>query len=376
MMARFSAFWLCFWLLFPGPATAGAAAIREIPYPTGKSYAQTAQETVVPFFAEELKDHILFTGLEFRLFHRLTPQRKAYLIERLAFDLTAARKKFEGAQVHYPTDAITLAGGSALDLPNRTVTDRLALGYAAYDMGKGLIIDFRPLPYKMYYAPMSPTHLRAYLISPDGSFFDKTYNDLCSELRRIHDPLFYFTAIDAALRGDFSLAAALPPSQQEALADMIGIAIAEQYLQFKTGNPYNKNLLAKTGPFYNLAIDTLLYNHGGRQLTGTPEAAIPARGNCAYFMDNYTSKARLIELNARLTTTALQAAMPLEFAVLAARTGKYTLHAMTAYFAEHPGHYDTQMRLALRHILMAMPGHARRVNRAFSEYAGIKKAGQ
>lgn len=376
MMARFSAFWLCFWLLFPSPAAAGAAAIREIPYPPGKSYAQTAQETVVPFFAGELKDPVLFTGLEFRLFHRLPPQRKAYLTERLAFDLPAARKKFEGAQVHYPTDAITLADGGALDLPNRTVTDRLALGYAAYDMGKGLIIDFRPLPYKMYYAPMSPTHLRAYLISPDGSFFDKTYNDLCGELQRIHDQLFYFTVTDAALRGDFSLAAALPQAQQAALVDMIGIAIAEQYLQFKTGSPYNAHLQSKTGPFYNLAIDTLLYNHGGRQLTGAPEAPISARGDCAYFMDNYTAKAPLIELQARLMTNALQAAMPLEFAILAARTGRHTLHAMTAYFAEHPGGYDAQMRLALRNIFMAMPGHAQRVNRAFFEYADIKKAGR
>ena len=332
------------------------------PYPAGQSYVQTADQLLVPAFDRSFT----LQRPQFALLDLLTQTRQEFYQDILHFDRPFYISALDGAVINLHDNTITLANGSTSSLPDFTDQQALAIGLASYDAHSGLEIELSPLAYQVYFAPMTRTHLRAFTRHPDGRFADQRYDDLCAELESIRSPAFYFTTIDSAIRGQFDIAASLPQDQQAVLIDLIGISMAEHYLQFRSGNPYNTHLQSKTGPLYNLVIDSLLFNYGGFQLDQTGK---PIRGNCRYYLDGYSAKSSANQLYAKRIANVMLTSNPVAYMYLSHRAaGAVSLHSILAYFAGHPENYDVYARAGVSQILQNLPYMIAPINRQLTNF--------
>jgi hypothetical protein len=364
-----------FSLLFSAfPAIAGPVgappAYDSLSYPAGKSFTEVAETQVLPYFDQANSRPLTFGQPRLHLFDRLNTERRRYYHEVLKFDRARFIGDITGSTMHFGRDMLMHSDGRITRPINRTTPERLGLSLAAYDAGAGLYLDFAPLRHRALLLPMSYSNLRVYTTSGNGVFFDKRYVDICAELRRIRHADFYWALVDFAITGERTALMPLPEAEQELIVDIVAISIAEYHLESRLFEYYNEGLKARTGAIYNSLL-TLLYNHGGWQLAQAEAGLRLQRGSCDYFQTYYVKLLALSLHNERLTTHALRARHPHEFALIAARLdGKHgdNFFDMLAYMIEHPDHYDSETRMAVRRIIRGFRNSVPSVNRQLAAH--------
>jgi hypothetical protein len=343
----------------------------EIAYPKGKSFIQFTREDIDPYFYKLAQKPITYGRLRFALWDRMPAYNQAFRASQ-KFDPDYYRKKFSGATVQFSSDTVII-NGIRRELPmisNRDTNDRLALGMANYDEGIGLMVNFTPLPFKVYNTPLSKTHFRAYTLSPDGSLTDKTHMEVDLELQTIHDVEFYLAALDALIKGDFEPSLKLPEYQQQVIVDTVSICIAEYYVGYKVDfYPWLPKSMpdGRMAPRLTNLLDSLFYNYGGLALIDKKSGGFKIRkGELRYFYSGSSYLSPTKTLNEQIITKVLRSLYPKEFEQLdQVFEGKFAdnFYNRLAYLAEKPDLYTGQTRLVIHRLVNALAIDVKTINK-------------
>lgn len=357
--------------VFAGSAQAQEKKIDTIPYPSSKSFAQVTDQVITPYFREMNRTTITYGKLYFTLWDFLPEIRKNYLLNKTKYDPAKMRDLLSYASVTLSgktkdqDNTILLANGVKVSPPEEANKSHewYSLSLANFDSGKGLMIDFAPMRFKVYMSPVSNGYLRAFTVSPYHVYWDKTYYELDKDQANIKNIAYYYAFLDASIKGDLSLASTLSLFEQELLVDNLTIAIAEYYQGEWAHNMsyrYIFNRSATRDPFtrsappaFNVPL-TLYINHGMKQINTVKNRGMIQEGNLfAYYnRSSYMTPDRL--LNERMISRALLHVHPYEFSRLAQKLGyKFSgnFFEMLCFLMENPDYYDAETRVLLRKII-------------------------
>jgi|GEM_PF-1748883 len=351
-----------------------------VPYPVGKSYIQVTQQLLMPLSFDtplEIKKDA------FDIYGMLHPSSEDYTPGQ---DFSAEAQKYDGAKYDYATKTLTLRDGYVIKRKKLQGIDRLAVKLGSYKSGRDVLIDMRPLDFKLLFLPINNTHLRVYnsYAGPNGKtvYYDKTYYQLCEAYESIDNPQFYLDMLDFAIRGDVSAIRHLSWHEQMVLLDTVGISMAEYYAESNVFSfyvsmmsDYQPMLASRTSGIYNAIRDSLL-GHGMLQLVdantsrkkGEPLQLLAGRGDCMYYyqVGYFHRLIKIKQINERIITQALRDSYPYDWAFLNARTGYAfadNFFNMLAYLTENPQLYDDVVRFSVRKILYSMHDQVPHINR-------------
>lgn len=385
---RLTAFALVFGAIYCSSAHANEESIRAITYPRGQGIFPFTDEVVLPHFNVENRYTIVADEPEFALWDKLRDSRKWFLKNIRGYDIDELRERYKGSETTFWYNHFILADGTHVE------GDGLSPNLIGYDAGAGLIVDFVPLPYKVYFGATNYFNVRAYTILPDGVYWDKAYHELDDMQRTVKNPAFAFILYDAAITGKFDPVTRLSTKEQELVVDILSIGIAEYYWAkrryISQTPPKTRHAreapFSRAVPFIGSAFFIQLYNHGGWQITGNgeeiddldrSEAQLTLKKD-ATIRSFYNGALYLTAdqvLNERLITEVLRRQYPKEFDYMDKRLGNH--HAnnfldMLALYAEDPRRYDARSRQVVRTILTNLPSLVPAINRELAQYLYFK----
>ncbi|MFW0777249.1 MAG: hypothetical protein ACN2B6_05975 [Rickettsiales bacterium] len=376
-------------LFLGGEATAQERQFDRFDYPQ-KSFAAVSDELITPYFNEVISTPIHYGELRFDLWNLLPKTSRDFRRGYIKYDPEKMRRVLSGATAYLAGDSVTLANGKPFaSLKYRTKESNwYSLALANFDQGIGLELDFKPLPYRVYFSPMTATNIRIYTVSPQGRYWDKTYNELDKAHRIIWEPDYFYVTLDASIRGDFSDAMLLPPHLQELLVDSVAISVAEYYqgkkVYLKDFPPvvsfFRDPATRISPPFFNTML-AQYHNYRVKQV-----APVNLRKNGLYIlqrakMGNYYNKSNYLPkhryVNERVITRALTFAHPYELSLIRSKLA-YRYHDnyfdMLCHLVLHPELYDEEMRMALRRVIKAAPDDVLAINWQLGQY--LQSAGR
>ncbi len=360
---------ICTLVLWGGIAQAQQKQFDTYQYPA-QSFTQVSDTLVLPYFGKTLKQPVHYGNLHFTLWGLLPKSSRDFRLKKTKYDPEAMRKKLSGATAVFAKDSLVFANGEELStslIRHKDDHERYSLAFANFDQGVGMVLDFKPLPYKVYYSPMTATNVRAYTITPSGQYWDKTYKELDRAHRVLFKPDYFYATLDASIRGDFTTALSLPPYQQELLVDSLSISLAEYYQGVRVhvedfpppyaffrdpasrvSPPFFNSMLAQ---YHNFRIKQVAKVFRGNK---TIHIRQKARLGNYYNKSNYLPKHRYV--NERAITRALTLSHPYEMSFIRNRLGyKYqdNYFDMLCHLVLFPELYDEAVRMALRRIISA-----------------------
>jgi hypothetical protein len=331
-------------------------------YPLGKSFVEVTRENIKPYVYDKIKHDFYYTDLRFDLWDLLPKQSRLSRIKQ-GLNINEKRTRFSGALVSISRDEIILSSGEKIHPPvarNKDDNDWYPIALANYDIGYGLILDFSPLKYQVFFSPMTSSNIRIFVMSPDGYLWDKTYKELDREYRKINNSEYFIAWLDASILGDFTTASSLPEFQQEILVDSLAISIAEFFqgtqvhLMSKRPlvNPFDP-LTRMSPPFFN-AMLAQYHNYAIKQIAFKGGEYILQRAQMGHYYSESTYITHDRYLNERTITKALSNSHPYELSLLRDKLN-FKHHDnyfdMLCYLAMNKQLYDLETRMALRKII-------------------------
>ncbi|MFW0777250.1 MAG: hypothetical protein ACN2B6_05980 [Rickettsiales bacterium] len=348
--------------------------IQLTPYPTGYSFTQVATEDLGHSFETVRNTPITYGKITLALLDKLPERRRKYVLTRFLYPLDDIRNNLSGATIDLRDPAILPSHKDYGKNPKRGTFGSII--YANYDQKIGITYKFPSIAYKAYMVPVTINHIRAFTISPEDVYWDKSYLELDLAARRVLPPDYFNALLDIFIKGDFTLAEELDEADQELLVDNLAIALAEYHLnKRKLGNDimvFRGNPVSREAPPLFNALLHQFYFRGGKQIYIDNDRYALREGTMKHHYGRnggYMAGERL--LNEEIITAALRKKHPDNFVALDnALKRKYAdnFFNMIAYLCLHPELYDTAVRNSVQEIVAYMLAETIHINQYTAEY--------